>query len=461
VSDNNNHIEPLKSLSPEMMEAYLNNKLNEQDQYRVEKYLLDHPFEAEAMDGFETFPEAIQDIPILEQHLDNRIDQEEEKKAKVVPLWKRALPYAATLIVLITATIIVLNYASEDKEIKPISIKENDEIDLDLFTYELPVKPSKESVNQKADNYTSEQTAKTQPTKTTQTKTLADNKPIKKEIQEQSDLEEIVFEDSDMIAATSNKTEAVFDSPKVAAMKVQVEPIQIDIPAELEIAMADEVKEEEPSLSKSAGMATERSLARKKSSQSKTISGYVTAAETGEALPGVNVLVQGSTAGTNTDLDGYFEIEASPNDILQIAFIGMQTEEVSIGNNSTLNIELETDVQQLSEVVVTAYGEEKEQTEVYISAKPENGKRAFKNYVEENIRLPEEVISGEVSGKVKLQFTVTSRGEITDIKVIKSLSQACNQEAIRLLKNGPKWEPATRNGIPESEVAKVSIKFKN
>lgn len=84
--------------------------------------------------------------------------------------------------------------------------------------------------------------------------------------------------------------------------------------------------------------------------------GAVTETSTGESIPGASIMVKGTTTGTTTDLDGKFEIMASPNDVLVVSFIGYATKEIKVGNQKVLSITLSDDAKQLSEVVVTAFG---------------------------------------------------------------------------------------------------------
>ena len=91
--------------------------------------------------------------------------------------------------------------------------------------------------------------------------------------------------------------------------------------------------------------------------QDRTVSGTVTDAETGEALPGVNVLLKGTGTGITTDLDGNYKISVpSDGGTLVFTFIGMKNEEVTIGSRSVIDVQMVTDVEQLSEVIVTGYG---------------------------------------------------------------------------------------------------------
>jgi len=90
--------------------------------------------------------------------------------------------------------------------------------------------------------------------------------------------------------------------------------------------------------------------------QERTVSGKVTSVEDGSTLPGVNVVLKGTTTGTVTDIDGNYKLTV-PSDAgtLVFSFIGLATEEVQIGTRSVIDLQMAPDVQQLSEVVVTGY----------------------------------------------------------------------------------------------------------
>ena len=92
-----------------------------------------------------------------------------------------------------------------------------------------------------------------------------------------------------------------------------------------------------------------------------TISGQVTSVQDGGALPGVNVVVKGTTIGTITDIEGNYQLSAGEDaETLVFSFIGLKTEEVPINNQSTIDLKMSDDVAELSEVVVTAFGLERE-----------------------------------------------------------------------------------------------------
>ena len=92
--------------------------------------------------------------------------------------------------------------------------------------------------------------------------------------------------------------------------------------------------------------------------QDRKVTGIITD-ERGEPIIGANVVVKGTSKGTVTDLNGEYSIEANGKSILLISYIGYLSEEVAVGNNKTLNIQLKEDAQKLDEVVVIGYGTQK------------------------------------------------------------------------------------------------------
>ena len=90
------------------------------------------------------------------------------------------------------------------------------------------------------------------------------------------------------------------------------------------------------------------------------ISGLVTDQTTGDPLPGVSIILKGTTKGVSTDFDGNYTISANQNDILQFSYIGYKSIEEKIAG-TTLNVSLETDTQLLEEVVLIGYGSAKKE----------------------------------------------------------------------------------------------------
>ncbi|NNF21740.1 MAG: SusC/RagA family TonB-linked outer membrane protein, partial [Saprospiraceae bacterium] len=89
----------------------------------------------------------------------------------------------------------------------------------------------------------------------------------------------------------------------------------------------------------------------------RTVTGTVTSAEDGESVPGVNVVLKGTTTGTVTNIDGDYSLDVpSDGGTLVFSFIGFASQEIQIGNQNTINVTMAADVTQLGEVIVVGYG---------------------------------------------------------------------------------------------------------
>ena len=98
-------------------------------------------------------------------------------------------------------------------------------------------------------------------------------------------------------------------------------------------------------------------------SQAKTITGVITG-ENGESIPGVNVVIKGTTQGTITGLDGKYSIEASPEDTLSFSYIGYTTEYIRVADQTIIDLTLKEDLTKLDPVVVVGYGRQKKSSVV-------------------------------------------------------------------------------------------------
>ena len=96
--------------------------------------------------------------------------------------------------------------------------------------------------------------------------------------------------------------------------------------------------------------------------QAQTVSGTITDASDGSPLPGVNIVVKGTTLGVSSDFDGNYSIDlaGNANAVLQFSYIGYADQEVSVNGRTVINVAMQQSAQALTEVVVTALGIKKE-----------------------------------------------------------------------------------------------------
>jgi TonB-linked SusC/RagA family outer membrane protein len=130
--------------------------------------------------------------------------------------------------------------------------------------------------------------------------------------------------------------------------------------------------------------------------------GNVTSSEDGLPLPGVSIILKGTSKGVTTDFDGNYSIEVPTGDaILVFSYLGFQEQEISVDNRSTLNVSMLEDAEALDEVIVTALGIKRDQKSLGYSVETVKGEE-FTRVVNENVLNG---ISGKVSG-----VTINSTG---------------------------------------------------
>ncbi len=101
--------------------------------------------------------------------------------------------------------------------------------------------------------------------------------------------------------------------------------------------------------------------------QEKTITGMVSDVKSGMPLAGVNIVIEGTTTGTQTDFDGNYSISASNGQTLVFTYIGYADKKVPVGTNATINVTLSASASELDQVVVTAFGIERQKKELTYS----------------------------------------------------------------------------------------------
>ena len=146
--------------------------------------------------------------------------------------------------------------------------------------------------------------------------------------------------------------------------------------------------------------------------QERIISGKVSSVEDGSALPGVNVVVKGTTNGTVTDADGKYSLSVPTSDAsLVFSFIGLKTSEILVGERTVVDIQLGLDITQLSEVVVTAGGISREsRTLGYAVATVKND-----FLTQAQVTNAAAALSGKVSG---LQINQTDNGVNGSVRIV-------------------------------------------
>ena len=163
--------------------------------------------------------------------------------------------------------------------------------------------------------------------------------------------------------------------------------------------------------------------------QEKTISGIVSD-ETGP-LPGVNVLIKGTTSGVETDFDGKFTIQAKTGDILVFSFVGMKSIQKTVGSSNSMNITMTSD-NVLDEVIVTALGISKQEKAIGYAIQKVDGDK-LNEAKEANLVNS---LQGRVAG-VQIQGSASSLGGSSRITIRGSNSFLGNNQPLFVIDGVP------------------------
>ncbi|MFP4092364.1 MAG: carboxypeptidase-like regulatory domain-containing protein, partial [Cyclobacteriaceae bacterium] len=179
--------------------------------------------------------------------------------------------------------------------------------------------------------------------------------------------------------------------------------------------------------------------------QDRTVSGKVTSAEDGSSLPGVNVLVKGSSTGTVTDVDGNFRLSVPSDDAtLVFSFIGLQTQEVEVGSRSTLDVQMQPEFSELSEVIVTAVGIQREKKALGYAVTEIEGENISQRSEPDIARA----LNGKVAG-VQVQGAGGATGGNTNITIRGNSSLTGNNQPLYVV-DGVPFDNSTLGFSPAS-----------
>ena len=182
--------------------------------------------------------------------------------------------------------------------------------------------------------------------------------------------------------------------------------------------------------------------------QQKTVSGIVTD-NSGLPLPGVNILVKGTKQGTQTDFDGKYSIGANEGQVLVISYLGLKTQEITVGSSNTINITMEEDAAALDEVIVVAYGTTTK--EAFTGSASVVGSEEL---LSRNVTSPIAAIEGRATG---VQFTSTNGqpGSSPNI-VIRGVGTLNGSSEPLYIVDGVQYEGAL-NTINQEDIASFTI----
>ena len=445
------------------IERYHKGLMTAKEMNALEKAALDDPFLADAIEGYALVPvNAEEGLSILNKKLDERIND-----SKVIPLKKSNFPWlrvAAAFIIIVGVGVLAYN---------------------SLFQFnkqEVAATEKKDTVSHKStfSDTTKEPVADTTAdvTKTNQEKVLVKSNELDKKIKPSTNTKEnndgyleLNDKETKLPAAAPEKLNDVTIKKDEAAATVKTDSIKAFARVESKAAnknaqlkntddFANVKKAESNDKAKSLNEVTISKGIAAQNNKVNYFRGQVTDANN-SPLPFANVTIVPDNIGTYTDAKGNFVL-ISPDSVLNVKIrsVGFENNSASLQNNIANNsIVLQQDTKNIPATVLNTKRtgiERKRQDNMTVEEpEPADGWYNYDTYIANNMKISDEIkTKAAPSSQVELSFEVNKYGEPVNIKVEKSVCKECDEEAIRLLKEGPKWKKNKKN-----KRAKVSVGF--
>ncbi|TKC01961.1 carboxypeptidase-like regulatory domain-containing protein [Pedobacter cryotolerans] len=375
------------------LEDYLDGKLDAKAMHRVEKLSLEDPFVAEALAGLSQSPKRTQSLSFLQKQLAERIAQKPIVKKRWA-ITSQRLSIASAAAVLFIA-VCILFWMKGNKRQEMLATNEPKKVDVTIAPQVAKEKTDTNSVLTKEIVISTPTIAKSALKKETDKVALIKNAPV---------------------VATND--EAVRASSPIASRMAE----QKAVAQELEVITL--AKEKTQTQARSAVTTLPSKADGIMPGQFK---GKVVSKDTGMPIEGAIVRLEGSDRGTTTDRKGEFKLTAdsTQNQKLTVGFSGFSTTEVGVKSNQPVNVLLESNRTALADFVVSKN-----------NVSPLGGWDNYQKYLKANHKF---IKFTKAKTDIELSFIIRKDGSVGTIKVIQSSSLAKDKEAIRLLKDGPKW----------------------
>jgi hypothetical protein len=484
ATDNN-----IKTFTAADIEKYHRGLLSNKEMHDLEKAAMDDPFLADALEGYTVAGvNAGNDITELKKRLAERTTAAKVVVMNAAPQRSFRILRAAILVAFVAgASLLIYQFGFNKKgtEIAKAEPAKKEELQVTDTTKASStnqfVATTKDAPESKPGSTANDLTTKSTTTPVNDDK-IASGNGQKGLIGETSDVKEKTGHDEVVInnpaapqpvaTTTAKDAEEKADSYKITDKAV----VKNEAAKEREMAakknkpesrqetdnygVKDKASEQNNGLTAQNRRATEQNLNRERATN--LFQGRVTDADN-NGVPFANVTnVQDNNAGTYTDANGNFKL-TYPDSILtvQVRSVGFENTNVQLRNNLPTNqVVMQEDRKNLSQVVVSNQkpgiaARSRDANMKLEEPEPADGWSNYDTYVANNLEVPEDLKNKQTgTGAVELSFEVNKNGEPTNIKVEKSLCPKCDEEAKRLIKEGPKWKrSAAKKGRTKVTIA--------
>lgn len=430
------------------IQQYLDGKMDAAEMHAFEKALMDDPFLADAMEGLqetnlqfgkETFTTELHQ---LEKQLETRISS--EKSTPVAPIsgfkwWK----VAAAAVVIIVAGVFAFNSFFSPSEKEDSTIALND----DKVTTAPALNKTTDSLIDRYDTV-ARGTEKVPPNistddyKETESK-LSDSKKSFETDKNKNTINAEISQDASAPSTASSKSIAA-QKDEVAVLKKESAPVVVKADS-VDADIASRSAEKQRDVEARQKAAPQINGYSKSKGISNTYKGLLISPDN-KPVANANLLIN-QNEKANTDAKGYFNFSNKDSQVyVTVSSPGFKERNFTLKNNYAFNeLQIEPAGNALNETVVINKKAAKERSNAFINypkvmvqdAEPVNGWVDFENYIEANRKNIQHLDSK--TGEVVISFIVNGEGKLSSFKIEQPLTDAQDEEALRLIKSGPAW----------------------
>lgn len=147
----------------------------------------------------------------------------------------------------------------------------------------------------------------------------------------------------------------------------------------------------------------------------------------------------------------------------QVVKINVVEDNVDVDDDINIDVEADQNTEVQEYVPVQQEEEESQEQQIFmvVEAMPEfpGGQNALNKYLSENIKYPQMAKESGIQGRVFVTFVVEKDGRVTDVRILRGIGGGCDEEAIRVVQNMPRWTPGKQRGKPVRVQFNLPVKF--
>jgi TonB family protein len=433
-----------KNISPETIKAYIAGTLSHAQTHEFEKAMLDDAVLSDMVEGYELSKKKNTDFEniniSLSDSLRKRINKEENE---IYPLWRRVPVYiraASVLLFLGVGSYLLINKNEDKSTEKLATIPTSKE---EKIANAKPFPPIENPVVMK-DNI-----------KVEMDKIKIENEKVAIQKSRAKTALDSVISSADVVAIESKKEAAV--EPEIVT-KPEPTIAYESVPAPVQQAPKSAPSASTPTaVMKSEDRAYSKRKVSDNQANTNIISGTVLDEDSREPVPNVSLFSNDKNIG-KTDEKGQFKLENSLlGNKINLVAPNFEDTEIRINKNSEEPLFIRPKAElifiDLKRNKTWKYNPSEHSAQPTIS--PDN----YLEYLQKNLKKPKQAIDNQIVGNVTIEFKVNKEGKLSDFKIIKSLGYGCDEEAIRVIKEGPSWMSKVSGGEPRRQRVRQEVNF--